>query len=306
MLELNKIYNMDCLEGLKLIPDNSVDLIITDPPYNIGKDFENDNLDKDYFLEWSESWIKELVRVLKWGGSIYITLGWHYVAETKIIFNKYENVRLKNWIIWYRQDGWKSDKGFAHSHEHILFFIKDNMSKERLLQFRSWMNKYRIEKNLSLSDINKKLGWATSGGGCSSGYLGDKKDMQIPSPYHFKQLKDLLGFDNSYDDLIREEKYIKFNKTDVCDDVWLNPKSEKKRLGHPTQKPIKLFKRIVEAGSKKGDLVLDIFMGSGTTATACKQLGRNFIGFEISKEYCDIANKRLNQEILSFDFLNKE
>ena len=96
-----------------------------------------------------------------------------------------------------------------------------------------------------------------------------------------------------------EKKYsVFFNKTDVCDDVWLTPKSEKKRLGHPTQKPEKLFRRIIKASSNEGDLVLDCFMGSGTTAFACKSLNRNFIGFEISKEYCDIINKRLQQEVL--------
>lgn len=296
--ELNKIYCMDCLEGLKKIPDNSIDLIVTDPPYNIGKSFANDNLSKEDFLIWSEKWIYELQRICKWGGAIYLTLGWKYVAETKIIFNKYENLRLKNWIIWYRQDGWKGDKGFSQSYEHLLYFIKDNMSKERLIGFRNWMNEARKKKGYSLSFINKKLGWASSGGGCASGYLGEKEDMQIPSPFHFKLLKELLDLDSSYDELVEEEKYIKFNKTDVCDDVWLNPKSEKNRLGHPTQKPIKLFERIIIASSNSSDIILDPFMGSGTTALASKQLNRKFIGFEISPEYCKIANERLNQETL--------
>ena len=104
--------------------------------------------------------------------------------------------------------------------------------------------------------------------------------------------------DNRFDDLITQFN-LKFNKTDVCDDVWLNPKSEKHRLGHPTQKPEKLFRRIIQASSNEGEIVLDIFIGSGTTAFACKSLNRNFIGFEISKEYVDIANKRLAQNTLN-------
>jgi len=300
-MKLNKIYNMDCLEGLKLIPDNDVDLIVTDPPYNIGKDFKNENLSKEDYLQWCSSWIPELNRVLKYRGAIYITLGWQYVAEIKILFNELSNLRLKNWLVWYRQDGWKGDKGFAHSHEHILYFIKDTMSKERLLEFRSWLNEARIKKGYSLSDINKEFNWAITGGGCASGYMGNKQDMQIPSPHHFKQLKELLNLDNSFDILVGEEKYIKFNKTDVCDDVWLTPKSEKVRLGHPTQKPLKLFQRIIKASSNEKDLVLDPFMGSGTTAWACKSLNRNFIGFEIDQTYVDIINNRLKQEnLLSF------
>jgi len=68
--------------------------------------------------------------------------------------------------------------------------------------------------------------------------------------------------------------------------------------GHPSQKPVKLIKKLLNKYSKKGDTILDPFLGSGTTAVACKELGRNFIGIEISKEYCKIAEQRLQQEVL--------
>lgn len=73
----------------------------------------------------------------------------------------------------------------------------------------------------------------------------------------------------------------------------------KESLGiHPTQKPLRIMERIIKTSSKEGNIVLDCFMGSGTTAVACKQLNRNFIGFEINPEYVKIANKRLAQEVL--------
>ncbi len=381
MLEVNKIYNMDCMHGLKQIENNSIDLILIDPPYNIGKDFENDNLPPEEYLKWCKEWIKECVRVLKVGGAFYLTLGFQCVAEIKVIFNKFNSLRLKNWIVWYRMDGWKTDKGFCHSHEHILYFIKDNVPlfdleefgkhiKERRLEkgyktvsalmeamgiykkikrsngtedyfsgigffesgkkkptlrelillnnllgldkkytvflepvhrerfkIRDYLNEMREKKGLSISDINKHFKWAITGGGCASCYMGEKQENTIPPPKHYKLLKEFLRLDNRFDDLITSFN-LKFNKTDVHDDVWLTPKSEKKRLGHPTQKPEALFRRIIKASSNQGDLVLDCFMGSGTTAFACKSLKRKFVGFEIDKKYCDIINKRLAQEVL--------
>jgi len=70
---------------------------------------------------------------------------------------------------------------------------------------------------------------------------------------------------------------------------------------HPTQKPIGLISRIIECGSREGDIILDPFLGSGTTAVACKRLGRKFIGIEINQEYCKIAEERLAQEVLPFN-----
>jgi len=87
MLEINKIHQGDCLELLKQIPDNSIDLVVTDPPYNIGKDFANDNLTKEDFLIWCGKWIKELNRVVDVGGAIYLSLGWQCVAEIKCLCN---------------------------------------------------------------------------------------------------------------------------------------------------------------------------------------------------------------------------
>jgi len=378
MLEINKIHQGDCLELLKQIPDNSIDLVVTDPPYNIGKDFANDNLTKEDFLEWCEKWIKELDRIISIGGAIYLTLGFQCVAEIKVIFNKLPFLRLKNWIVWYRQDGWKSDKGFCHSHEHILYFIKDNyfvkdlkkfgrhvkekrleagyktiselmdamglyrkikrkdgsmdyfsgvgwfesgkkqpsfqeiirlnellnldeeyridIKRQELKEFGEYIKELRLRKGLTTKEGRRQMGLKIYEGCGNGGYLWFKNG-RVPNMEEYLKLKEILEMDNRFDKFIKSN-YIKFNKTDVCDDVWLQPKSEKKRLGHPTQKPVKLFERIITASSNKGDLVLDPFIGSGTTAVACRRLGRSFIGFEISEEYCKIANNRLKQQTL--------
>ncbi len=310
MMEVNKIYNEDCLVGLKKLEDNSIDLIITDPPYNIGKDFANDSIDEEEYLKWCKNWISECVRVLKVGGAFYLTLGWQCVAEIKQIFNKEEFMRLKNWIIWYRFDGWKGDKGFAQSHEHILYYIKDNVPPFDLTEFGKHITEKRKEAGYKTVDklmedmglyklVNRKSGKSGYFSGAGFVESGKKK----PTLQEMVKLNKLLELDKKYQIDIKsvdKKKYnVLFNKCDACDDVWLNPKSERKRLGHPTQKPTKLFKRIITVSSNEGDIVLDIFMGSGTTAVSCKELGRNFIGFEVSKDYCEIAKKRLEQNTLT-------
>ena len=298
---------------MKQLEDNSIDLILTDPPYNIGKDFENEDLPKEEYLIWCEKWINECIRVLDVGGAFYITLGWQCVAEIKVIFNKFQDIRLKNWIIWYRQDGWKGDNGFAHSHEHILYFIKDGVPIFDLIDFGKHIKEKRLEAGYkTISVLMEKMGCykkVKRSNGTEDYFSGAgwfESGKKQPSVSELIRLKELLDLDKKY----QVESYFKkkeidpkkfnvfFNKTDVCDDVWLTPKSEHKRLGHPTQKPEALFRRIIKVSSNEGNLVLDPFMGSGTTAFACKSLKRNFIGFEINKKFTDIIYKRMAQEVL--------
>ncbi len=312
-MEINKIHNIDCLEGLKQLKNNSVDLVVTDPPYNIGKDFANDNLTQEDFLDWCKEWIKELNRVVDVGGAIYLTLGFQCVAEIKCLFNEIPDLRLKNWIVWYRQDGWKGNNGFAQSHEHILYFIKDNVSVFDLSEFAKNVKEARLKAGYkTVASLMEEMGLykkVKRSNGTEDYYSGagwfesGKKQPYIRELIRLNQLVELdkkykVDSYNEYKSKDSKKYSVFFNKVDVCDDVWLNPKSEKNRLGHPTQKPVELMKRMIKASSEEGDVVLDIFMGSGTTAKACVETNRNYIGFEVSKEYCDIANKRLEQSSL--------
>ena len=306
---INQVIEGDFLELVKYIPDNSIDLILTDPPYNIGKDFHNDNLSEEDYLIWCTEWIGECVRILKVGGAFYLTLGWQCVAEIKNIFNKESTMRLKNWIIWYRQDGWKGDNGFAQSHEHILYFIKDNTFIFDLEEFGKHIKEKRLSAGYNTIDsLMEAMGLYTlihrSSGkdGYFSGVGFFESGKKKPTLQELIKLNQLLNLDDKYkvEGTNIDSKFysVFFNKVDVCDDVWLTPKSEKNRNGHPTQKPLKLFTRILKASSNEGDLVFDPFMGSGTVAVACKQLNRRFIGFEISPDYCDIVRKRLEQKTM--------
>jgi DNA modification methylase len=306
MLAINKIYNLDCLEGIKLLEDESVSEIVTDPPYGIGKDFDNDDLPKDEYITWCKKWINECIRVLEVGGSFYLTLGWQCVAEIKTIFNNYTDMRLKNWIIWYRQDGWKGDNGFAQSHEHILYFIKDNVPPFDLAEFGEHVKQKRlaagyktIAEFMNTMGLYNKVKRSDGSEDYWSGNGWFESGKKKPRLQELIRLNQLLDLDQKYKvnhigKKINTKKFnVFFNKVDVCDDLWLTPKSEKDRLGHPTQKPVKLFERMILASSNEDDLILDPFMGSGTTAVACKKNRRNFIGFETDKLNCEMAEQRL-------------
>jgi len=224
-LEHNKIYCMDCLEGLKLIPDNSVDLIVTDPPYNLNKDFENDNLSENEYLKFLTPILNEMARVIK------------------------------------------------PKHSVIIFFD----SGQKLSLF--W--KCLFKSNLHFQK------------GCN---FYKPNDCSIP---HNRILRksEVFYVCSKTPELNHEgDKYIH--------DCLIGNHTKKESWYHPTVKNINVIRECVLSHSCKGDLIIDTFMGSGTTAVACKQTGRNFIGFEINQEYVDITNKRLSQKNLLKDDLS--
>lgn len=296
----------DCLELIKTIPDESIDAVITDPPYNIGKDFEGEELQIEEWVKWCEKWVKECNRVLIAGGAFYITLGWHTVAEFKVMVNKFPELRLKNWIVWYRQDGWKGDNGYGQSYENILYYIKDGTPAFNLEDFGKHITQKRKEAGYkTVDDLMEAMGLYTlvnrasghAGYFSGSGFVESGKKR--PTLQELIKLNELLKLDEKYHIKAKTIKQtnVLFNKTDVSDDVWLSPKSEKDRLGHPTQKPIKLMRRMVLGSTNEGDVVLDCFMGSGTTGIACKETGREFIGFELDERYFAIAKKRIESAV---------
>jgi len=242
MLELNEIYNMDCLKLLKQMPDKCIDLVLTDPPYNISKlndnrdrsklnspimrrksplkyDFgEWDNKERGDFLDFTKEWIKECCRVLKENGTIIS------------FFNK-EDISFLGWIA----------KDYGVRTRTIFSWHKTNP----VPSFR-------------------KVNYLSA---CEFLWVGSKGKWT----FNFKQQKEMHNFFETAN------------------------KSSYGKTKHPTEKPESLISHLIEIHSNKGDLVLDPFMGSGTTAVACVKLNRNFIGFEISEDYVKMANERLNK-----------
>ena len=197
---LNKIINGDCIEVMKYIPDNSVDLVLTDPPYGI-------KADKMTMGSGNHKWDKNIN-------------DWDNFIPDKKYFDEIFRIS-KNQIIW--------------GGNYFTEYLKSSVH---------WLIWDKLNPNLSFAEA--ELAWVNNG-----------KRVRI-----FKQYSANL------------EKY------------------------HPTQKSIELIKWCVVNYSEEGQTILDPFLGSGTTAVACQTLHRNFIGIEISKEYCEIAENRLKQKPL--------
>ena len=228
---IDKIYNMDCLEGMKQIPDNSIDLVVTDPPYNTGMQannakarlshFFNDKFPPEIYKKLAEDVCKELFRVLKQDKGIYIYMNWKSLSVWIENLEK-AGFKVKNVIIWDKVVHGLNYQNYAYTYEMIIFATKGTFFPH-----------------------NKKDG-------------------------------------NKF---YRDIWHIKRN---------LDNESEKIEH-HETQKAIEVVKLPLKHASKPGDIILDPFMGSGTTAVACLMLNRHFIGFELEKKYCDIANMRIKE-----------
>ena len=242
MIELNKIYNMDCIDGMKLLNNNSVDLIVTSPPYNIGIDYDVYNycMEWDDYLDWCRKWLSECYRVLKDDGRICI--------------NHYLNFR----------DGLEKVSRFP------LFDIR---------QLQTQIG-FTVHKLCLWDDITRKqlTAWGS--------YLSASAPY-INTPYegilisYKKQWKKISKGEST----IKKEEFIQ-----GVSGVWnIGTTRGKTKACYPEKLPHMCINLL----SYKGDVVLDPFMGSGTTAKVAKELDRNYIGFELSNEYCKIARERV-------------
>ncbi len=245
---LNKIFNEDALAGIKKIPDNSVDLIVADPPYCLGKDYGNgsDKLQPEEYLNWSKKWIDTIIPKIKERGSFYIFLSWQYSPE---IFSYLKTKMIMiNEIIWDRRvpSMGGSTRKFSSVHDNIGFFVKSNK------------------------------------------YYFNLDDIRIPYDEETKKIRTRPIF------VGKKWLEIGYNPKDLWSVARIHAE-DPEREEHPTQKPLDIVERIIKASSPKKGIVLDPFMGSGTTAIACIKSKRNFIGFEINSDYCQMIEKRIEK-----------
>lgn len=248
----------DSRELLKKVPDNSVQLVVTSPPYNIDKDYGkyNDNISFEEWEELIDSITKEVYRVLKPNGSFFLNLSPIPIGKEKEIFPlpylgykimKQNDFYLRNLITWTFNGMQNPTKRLAGRYENILWGVKD------------------LEN-----------------------YIFNLDDVRIP--YITKNDKRLTGKGR--------------NPTDVWYFDRVNNMTKKKNnWSHPTIYPSDMIERIIKMSSDKGDIILDPFLGSGTTVVSALKLGRKGIGFELDETYKDEIQQRIDNIQLNFDFL---
>ncbi|MEW6203310.1 MAG: site-specific DNA-methyltransferase [bacterium] len=248
-LEFNKIYNMDCIDGMKLIHSETIDLVITDPPFGI--DFKTvrsnynrnqsrvldgyNEITKEKYYEFTIWWMKEIYRILKESGSMYVFSGWNNLKEILLAIDELGFITI-NHIVWKYQFGVVTKRKFVTSHYHCLYVCK-NDEKRKFFPFS------RYDKNSKNKD-GRSL------------HYEDKEDVWF----------------------IKREYWNGDQKT-------------------PTKLPAELIKKILMYSSREGDIILDPFLGSGQVAIVSKMLNRQYIGFEIVKEYYKFAKERIEKDI---------
>ena len=254
-MEIDVIYNEDCLEGMKRIPDGSIDCIVTSPPYWKGFEYEAYFNSYKQYLDWCKLWLKECKRVLKPNGTFYLNV----INDSEITIRAFELMeistremmfKLHDTIIWYRynQQPANTTRQLTNQCEYV-FMLRHTSANVELNKMGAYEKNPHIFKTKNVGNV-----WEipfNSGKRCVSGF---------------------------------------------------GRKETKSKFGH-SGFPIELPETCILLSTNEGDVVLDMFMGSGTTAVAAVNTNRHYIGFELEEKYFDIACRRLD-EVKSKIFTN--
>src|SRR3954470_10523416 len=127
-LEIGKIHQGDCIELMKEIETSTIDLVFADPPFNIGYEYDeyHDDQDADEYVAWSRGWIAEVYRVLKPGGTFWLSIGDDFAAELKVAAEHQVGFHTRSWVVWYYTFGVNCTRKFSRSHAHLFHFVKDS------------------------------------------------------------------------------------------------------------------------------------------------------------------------------------
>jgi DNA modification methylase len=242
------------------------------------------------YIYWCKQWIKEIARVIKKTGSFYLfgyfrTLAYLIPEIEREGFSLRQQIIVNKGIKVISGRATKNYKMFPNVTESILFFVYNNQPN-----IKKFLLEKQKEKGLTAKEINEKMEVKSNGGGLWSLYTGENILAQIPTKEQWEKLEKILDFRMPYS----EVSFI-FNPQMGFTDVWDDIDFYKEKRYHPTQKPVKLLERLIRASSNEEMVILDPFIGSGSTALACINLKRNYIGIDIDEKYVEITKKRIKE-----------
>jgi len=320
LLEINQIHPGDCLELMHQIPDGSVDMIILDPPYyKVVSEYWDQFGD---IGEWAES-IKRVVvqckRVLKDNGSLFIFGDEKNIAYIQIEIDKM--LTLLNCMVWYKtvsqsKRGANNFRSYAPMTERILFYTPQlcptgletvMLDVNNFQPLRQYFREYQEAIGLTLKQINTRLGHRKA----EHAFYWNSTQWDLPTEETYNQLgktfstngfvrREYEALRREYEALRREYEALRrvFNASPDTLDVITGPiVSQADNTDHPTTKPLWLIKKLILDTTKEGFFVLDPMAGSGTTAIAAIDTGRNWLCIEKDAEYYQIAKTRIAERL---------
>lgn len=249
------IHVGDCVKYMNSLPHRSIPLIVTDPPYNIGYEYDgyDDKRDPQEYLAWCDDWLARAVDLLADDGSMWIVINDEYVSEIDVAVKKL-GLKKRGHVIWHYTFGQHSKKKLTPSHAHLLYYVRS----EKKFTFNpvkvpSSRQMLYNDKRAAVDGRNPDDTWVLRPQWCLEGFYESMDTWHVP----------------------------RINGT------------FKERAGTPNQLPERLIGRIVTMCSNPGDVVFDPFAGSGTVLAVAKKLGRHYLGAELSAEYAAKALSRI-------------
>lgn len=247
-MEINKVYFSDVMEFIPQLGDNSIDLAIVDPPYNLNKGDWDKFVNEQAYFDFTFKWIDLLLPKLNSNGSLYM---FNTAFNSAVILNylRDKKIEFRNWITWYKKDGFSATKKkYVNAQETILFYTKTSYY------------------TFNCDDIRQPYE-STERIACAA-----KKGILKNGKRWFPNEKGKLC--NDVWEITSQRHKQKID-------------GKVQKLAHPTIKPYDMIERIILASSNENDVVLDLFSGSGITSIVSKRLNRNFIGCEKNKKYIE-------------------
>lgn len=292
-----KLYQGDCLEVMKNIPDKSINLVLIDPPYNIGKDkWDKWDTIEDY-VEFMGKVFLEIQRVLKYNGSFYFFHNdFLQMVELQNFINKYTEFEFKQLLIWNKRFNETSKKGFLDGYVQVKELKNYQKMAEYCLYYtfndkiwRKYSKEIQDFIGLNINQINKILEHRKS----EHFFYHSSKQWNLCDEDTYNELIDKFRI-NTYPKFIeyKDLGYV-FNNQKQHHSV-MNYEIPKKQT-HITPKNTDMLEYLIKTSSNEEDVILDCFMGSGSTGVACLNSNRRFIGIELDEDYFNIATDRLNK-----------